>query len=573
MSMEQQFAKTAYWNCLSWGVLSSMSVTICTIVDAALIGNFVSDNGLAVVGIATPVFMLFAFFGVTVAVGANVLIGQALGAGDRRNANLLMGKQLFIGILLGLLLLVGSLCFQNRVITFLGAQDTIFLLAKAYLLPVFIASPLFVLYHILSMSVRTDGNSRLAAITAGVVIVTNLLLDFLLMGYFDWGIRGASVSLCVAELLGTALLLTHFGRKLSILRLGISIPRFADWQDFARNGFGVGSAYVFQALVMLVFNKLLLSDEVNGVMYESIFGVFYTVSTIPQAFFDGAGGALAPVVSIFAGEQDARSILIVLRQGTIFIIIVSLLFFGLFLPCAAPILAAFSITDAALATATPVFRLFSVSFLFSGINILLTDFWQTVGRARLAGAMSILRNFVVILIFGVILIPRFQITGLAAAYICTELFCFAMILVISVVSPSKAYVKQCFSPVGRVFEKYYSICTESVGDISADIERICDEWEIFPKQAFFLNFITEEILLNIIKFGLKDGAGQHYIDIKLLEGEDAYTLRIRDNVKAFDPFVTEGDSIDNAVLQMIRNRAKNCEYQRKLIFNYLYLVI
>ncbi|MCC8157018.1 MAG: hypothetical protein LIO54_07060 [Oscillospiraceae bacterium] len=118
MSMEQQFAKTAYWNCLSWGVLSSMSVTICTIVDAALIGNFVSDNGLAVVGIATPVFMLFAFFGVTVAVGANVLIGQALGAGDRRNANLLMGKQLFIGILLGLLLLVGSLCFQNRVITF-----------------------------------------------------------------------------------------------------------------------------------------------------------------------------------------------------------------------------------------------------------------------------------------------------------------------------------------------------------------------------------------------------------------------------------------------------------------------
>ncbi len=571
--MEHQFAKTAYRNCLLWGIISSMSVTICTIIDAVLIGNFVGSNGLAIVGIATPVFMLFAFLGTTVAVGANVLIGRALGAGDRQEANQLMGKQLFVGVLLGLLLFTVSLCFQNPVIAFLGARGTLFSLAKAYLLPVFAASPLFVLYHILSMSVRTDGNSRLAAIASGLVIATNLLLDILLMGYFDWGIRGASVSLCIAELLGVLLLLTHFGRKLSILRLGISIPKIADGKEFVRNGFGVGSAYIFQALVMLIFNRLLLSDEANGVLYESIFGVLYIISTIPQAFFDGAGGALAPAVSIFAGEQDAQSILTVLRQGTLFTGVVSLVFFGLFQPGAAPILSFFGIEGTALVAAVPVFRLFSISFLFSGINILMTDFWQTVGRARLAGVMSILRNFAVILILGIILISRFQITGLAVAYVCAEVFCFVIVLLILALSPSKKYVTQRFAPVGRVFEKYYSICTDSVGDISADVERLCEEWEILPKQAFFLNFITEEILLNIIKFGLKDTAKEHYIDIKLLEGEDSYTLRIRDNVKAYDPFATEGDSIDNAVLRMIRTRAKDCEYQRKLIFNYLYLVI
>lgn len=368
-----------------WGIISSMSVTVCTIIDAVLIGNFVGSSGLAIVGIATPVFMLFAFLGTTLAVGANVLIGKALGAGDRQEANLLMGKQLFIGVLLGLLLFAVTICFQNPVIVFLGARGTLFSSAKSYLLPVFVASPLFVLYPVLSMSVRTDGNSRLAAIASGLVIATNLLLDLLLMGYFDWGIRGASFSLCIAEFLGVLLLLTHFGRKLSILRLCIFLPKIADGKEFVQNGFGVGSAYIFQALVMLIFNRLLLSDEVNGVLYESIFGVLYTISTIPLAFFDGAGGALAPTVSIFAGEQDARSILTVLRQGILFTAVVSLALVGWFQPGAAPILRFFGMEGTALAAAIPALRLFSVSFLFSGINVLMTDFWQAVGRARLAG--------------------------------------------------------------------------------------------------------------------------------------------------------------------------------------------
>ncbi len=172
-----------------------------------------------------------------------------------------------------------------------------------------------------------------------------------------------------------------------------------------------------------------------------------------------------------------------------------------------------------------------------------------------------------------ILIPHFHINGLAAAYIACEAVCFVMALLVLLLSSSRKYVFRHYSPTGRVFEKYYSISTESIGDISNDLELLCGEWDILPKQAFFLNFIAEEILLNIIKFGMKDGEGQHYIDIKLLEGEGSYTLRIRDDVKAYDPFASEGDSIDNGVLQVIRKRTKVCEYQRKLIFNYLYLII
>lgn len=139
--MEKKFAKTAYRSYVGWGICSSMSVTMCTIIDAALIGNFVGSTGLAVSGIVTPVFMLYALLGVTVGTGANVMIGRALGAADREEAGRIMGKQLFIGLTVGIVLLVLSFLFRDTVIRFLGAKEELTALAAAYLTPVFIASP------------------------------------------------------------------------------------------------------------------------------------------------------------------------------------------------------------------------------------------------------------------------------------------------------------------------------------------------------------------------------------------------------------------------------------------------
>ena len=61
---------------------------------------------------------------------------------------------------------------------------------------------------------------------------------------------------------------------------------------------------------------------------------------------------------------------------------------------AGELVAFFGIDDpAALGTAASAFRLFSVSTVFTGVNMVVTSFWQSIGRARMAGAMSILRNF------------------------------------------------------------------------------------------------------------------------------------------------------------------------------------
>lgn len=574
-SAELKFAKSAYWYFLFWGVCSALGTTLCTLVDAILVGNLVGSDGLAATGIATPVFLTYALLGMTLGVGASVRIGRDLGSANVEEANRRFHSVLLTGLIVGLGCMAATLLLRQQILDFLGAQDNLRNLSEQYLTVVFVSAPIFVLYHIMAAAVRTDGGPALAAVSSAVVIVVNLSLDFVFMKGLNWGIVGASASLCIGEILGLLVLLSHFFRKRALLRLGLRVVRWEDLKKFVVNGFGVGSAFIFQAIVMFTFNILLLaSGDGNGVTYVAIFGVMYTMSTIPAAIFDGAGNAISTVVSIFAGEKDSASILTTMRQGLKIVVAGGILVAAIFALKAPALIRFFGITDqTALDLAVPAVRVYVGCFLFMGVNALATAFWQAIGRARLAGGMSIARNFVLMLVLGMALISQMHIVGLSLTYVITEALCLIGVVVIHGVSSSNRYTEQKYASTGQAFEKVYTISTDSITEIANDLEQVCDQWEIDYKKAFFIHLIVEELILNIIKFGLRDTRRVRSIAIRLLDNEGECILRIRDNVRTYNPFDSSGDDIDNAVIGLITKKTQFYSYQRKLIFNYLYLIL
>jgi len=575
--MDAKFAGSAYRYFLLWGLCASLSTTVCTIVDALLVGNLVGSDGLAVANISTPVFLLYALFGVTLGVGANVHIGRMLGASDVDGANRTFHSQLFLGLVIGFLCLL-PLTFKKAYFSFLGVTGELYPLANQYLTVVMWSAPVFVTYHVLSVSVRTDSDPKLSSVASAAVIVTNLSLDLLFMKALGWGIIGASASLCIAKALGVLILLTHFFKKRKLLKLRLAIPKFKDIGKFFLHGFGIGSAHVFAAVVMLVFNILLLRyGGKSGASYVAIYGVLYTVGTIPAGVFEGASNSLSTVTAFFAGESDTDGIFVVLKKALLVAVIVGGVLAVFCASFAHSLVSFFGIRDAAMVKrAALALRIFAVGMVFTGINTVITAFWQTIGRAKLAGVMSAVRNCLLMLAVGIIIIPKGNVTGLSVTYICTEALCSLAILLVLLIRPSKKYVSEKYGARGKCFEKSYVIQPESTSEISGDLEELCETWEIGVKQAFSINFICEELLLNVIKFGLhhkgKKNVG-YYVSIKLMEKDGDYVLRIRDNVSQYNPFESNGDEIDSGVLKLIQKKTKHCDYQRKMIFNYLYLII
>lgn len=573
--METNYAKSAYRTFLFWGVCSSLGVTVSTLVDATLVGNFIGSTGLAVANIATPVFLLYLLMGITLGGGAGVLIGKKLGEADLKGANRVFCSVLSAGLITGVLFAAASLVFRSALCSLLGATPELLPQALQYLTVVFAFAPIYVVYNILSIAVRTDGAPKLAAISSAGVIVTNLSLDLLFMKVLNWGLVGASASLCIAETVGTLILLTHFWNKQALLSFHFHIPTWNEIKEYVENGFGVGSAFIFQTVVMLVFNTMLLKENSeNGTFSVAVFGVIYTMSTIPGAMFDGAGAAASTVISILGGEKDWKGMLAVYHDGLRIVAAAGMIMALFFAAGAKNILIFFGLNDGpALETAAAAFRIYALSVALAGVNVVTTSFWQTIGKTRYASGLSVLRNFILMLVAGFLLIEKKGIVGLALVYVISEGVCLLLVLAIQIFGKIKDYIKEKYSFTNRVFEEYYPIGEGSMEKMSQNLEGLCDEWELDFKQSFFIHLIVEELLLNIMKFGIGKTDKKYYVSVKVMDNNGECILRIRDNVNSYNPFDLRGDEVDRAVMEMIKKKAKYYEYQRKLVFNYLYVTI
>ncbi len=573
--MDTRFQYSAYRYFLIWGILSSLVLTISTFVDATLVGNIVGNEGLAVYNLCTPVFLFYALIGVTIGVGANVNIIRLLGKGKVEDANKVFHSELTLGLILALLSLSPFL-FERAYASFLGVTDELYALSREYLDVAICAGPVFILYHILSASVRSDSDPSLCARASTVVCITNIVLDVVTMKILKIGIRGAAISLMAGECLGLLVLLTHFFKKNRLLNLSLKLPSFKDVWSYIAGGFGLGSAYVFSAVVMLFFNTMLLKyGGNNGTLAVAVYGVIYTLSTVPTAVFDGNASAMQTVISFLLGESDSDGIFAVLRRALVVITVISIVIVIIFSLLSGPIVTLFGISGTeAVREGSKALSLFMVSVIFGGINTTLTAFWVSIGRVKMSSVMSAVRNCVLLLLFGLILLPGRLNTGLALTYIITEMAATVIILLIYKFSPSRSYVNKNLSQVYRSFEKTYPIKKESMSEISADLERITEEWAIDVKRSFMINFISEELMLNIIKFALNESEKSgYYISIKLIDKKDDLVLRIRDNVREYNPFEAKGDEIDSGVLLLIKKKTKYADYQRKMVFNYFYTII
>ena len=122
---------------------------------------------------------------------------------------------------------------------------------------------------------------------------------------------------------------------------------------------------------MLVFNTMLLKENSeNGTFSVAVFGVIYTMSTIPGAMFDGAGAAASTVISILGGEKDWKGMLAVYHDGLRIVAAAGMIMALFFAAGAKNILIFFGLNDGpALETAATAFCIYALSVALAGVNV------------------------------------------------------------------------------------------------------------------------------------------------------------------------------------------------------------
>jgi putative MATE family efflux protein len=378
--------------------LPSIAMMIFTsiygVVDGFFVSNFVGKTPFAAVNFIMPFLMVLGAFGFMVGTGGSALIAKTIGEGDKDRARGIFSMLIYLSIAAGIAIgALGILCLRP-VATLLGAEGQLLedciLYGRIYLL----ATPALILQFEFQSFFVTAEKPQLGLAVIVAAGCTNMLLDALLTAVFPFGLAGAAWATAISQAIGGFIPLFYFARKNSSL-LHLTRPT-TDMRALLRtctNGSSELMSNISMSLVGMLYNIQLMNYA--GEDGIAAYGVMMYVCMIFIAIFIGFSVGSAPVISYHYGAGNHEELKSLLRKSLVIIGISSVFMLGLSEGMAGFLSGLFVGYDRALYELTlHGFRIFSFSFLFSGIAIFGSSFFTALNNGLISALISFLRTLV-----------------------------------------------------------------------------------------------------------------------------------------------------------------------------------
>lgn len=411
-------------------VISPILMMICnslySIVDGVFVSNFVGKTPFAAVNLIMPVVMGIGSIGMMLGTGGSAIVAKTLGEGKREQANRYFSLLIYVGILFSALLSIICFVLMRPISIALGATGDLLDNCMIYGRILFISQTAFILQNVFQSFFATaekPGLSLKISIAAGL---TNVVLDFLFIVVFHWGITGAACATAISQLVGGITPIVYFARKNSSL-LQLTRAEF-DGKVLLKscsNGSSEMVTNLSTSLVSILYNfQLMKIAGENGV---AAYGVIMYVNFIFMAVFIGYSIGSAPIVGYHYGACNYdelqnmfhKSIRLVGGAGIILTLLAEVF--------SAPLVKLFAGYDAELYAMTcHGFRLYSLSFVIMGFNIWGSAFFTALNNGAASAAISFLRTLVFQIAAVLILPMLLGINGIWLSIVVAELLSLAV---------------------------------------------------------------------------------------------------------------------------------------------------
>ena len=366
--------------------------------------NYVGKTPFAAVNFIMPFLMILGAVGFMFGAGGSALVAKTLGEGDRDKANRLFSMIVYLSVVFGVVLSVLGIAFLRPIASALGARGEMLENCVSYGRVILIALTAFMLQMEFQSLFITAEKPTLGLVVTVLSGVTNIALDFLLVGVFRAGLFGAALATAISQAVGGVLPLFYFFRKnSSLLRLTKATVDPRAFLKICTNGSSELMSNISMSVVGMLYNgQLLKYAGENGV---SAYGVLMYVSLIFCGAFIGYSIGVAPVVGYHYGAQNQKELKSLLKKSFTVIVAASVVMVLFALSMAYPLSKIFVGYDKELFALTQkAFYIYAFSFLFSGVAIYGSSFFTALNNGGVSAAISFLRTLV-FQIAAVLLLP------------------------------------------------------------------------------------------------------------------------------------------------------------------------
>lgn len=369
--------------------------TTYSVVDGFFVSNCVGKNAFASVNLIIPALMALGAIGQMFGTGSSALISYTLGTGNSREANGILSSVTVFLFLLGTATSILGFVFMRQIALVLGANESLIENCVLYGRTLICVMPFFMLQHAFQSLLVTAEKPKMGLWVSIIAGLTNVILDFLLVYVFPFGLFGAAIATALSWVMGGIVPIAYFSksRSGSLLHFTKGHMSWAILEKVCINGMAGLLTNLSTSVVAILYNYQLmrLAGE-NGV---AAYGVIMYVSYVFLAFSMGYGTGCSPIAGYQYGAANSYELKSLLRKSLVLNAVSGIGMTLLAEILSTPVAQIFVGYDGQLCTLTGhAIRLYSFAFLINGINIFSVSFFTGLNDGKIASLISSLRTLV-----------------------------------------------------------------------------------------------------------------------------------------------------------------------------------
>ncbi|MEV3805686.1 MATE family efflux transporter [Aeromonas veronii] len=298
-----------FWRYVTPTVAAMLITGIYVTIDGIFVGHVLGQDGMAGLMLAYPICAVLYAVGALIGMGASSLVSFYLGQGNPAKARHIVGNALVMVLLASSLLSFIGIRYGEPMLAWMGAEGEIFTAGLSYLQAYAWLGVFAVLSMAFSSLLRNDGRPGFVTLIMVVGGLLNVLLDYLLMVVFPFGLAGVATATMLSQAVTGLACLWHFFTPRSQLRISWDTlrPDLRLMGETVRLGVSSFLMYLYLSVVLALHNKALLA--VGTSLHVAAYGVISYTEAFFYLVFEGIAMGIQPIASFNAGAGHWRRVL------------------------------------------------------------------------------------------------------------------------------------------------------------------------------------------------------------------------------------------------------------------------
>ncbi len=396
---------------------------VYNLVDMIIVGRVLGSAGITAVNVGGQIVMIIFAIINAFAIAEAVLVGQLVGADDKKEIPKVVNSILLFSLIIATGLIIAIIAFSNPLLHAMNVPEEAFAGTRSYLI-VYMCGTYFVyIYNILYGLLRGIGNSSTPMIFAIISTGVNILLDVLFVIVLSLGTGGAAFATILSQALSMILMIWFTQKRVSVYRFALKEFRITkNWLiENLRVGFPQMCQFVLTSTSFVLITSLVNSYGVSAAAAVGAVNKIYNFAVLPgQAM-------MAATVTMTAQNLPGKNYTRI-RRGIGFGVLLSALIGGaVFVICElfpGPLLSVFTSEAGVFEVGISFMRIFMWVVLVENVMFCFCGHLTGAGYTHITMTASLIAAFVFRFGFAYILsrLSPLGFNGIAVAYIIAPSF-------------------------------------------------------------------------------------------------------------------------------------------------------